>query len=71
MKKIIPFLGLLLFIISSTSCKKDHTCTCIESGSNPDADAFLYPNSSKNDAKVACNLELTQSQGDYISCEIN
>jgi hypothetical protein len=52
------------------SCKKDRTCTCIESGSNPGADAFLFPNTTKKKAKDACDLILTTSQGDYVSCEV-
>lgn len=67
-KVIIPILVCSLFAFSS--CKKDRTCTCIESGTNPDAEAFVFPNSTKKDAKDACKLILTTSQGDYVSCEV-
>lgn len=69
MKKILPIL-LCLFLFAIASCKKDRTCTCIESGSNPDAEAFLFPNTTKKKAKDACDLILTTSQGDYVSCEV-
>ena len=69
MKKLLT-IALSLFLFSMASCKKDITCTCIESGSNPGADAFLFPNTTKKKAKDACDLILTTSQGDYVSCEV-
>lgn len=69
MKKLLT-IAFSLFLFSIVSCKKDRTCTCVESGSNPGADAFVFPNTTKKKAKDACDLILTTSQGDYVSCVV-
>jgi hypothetical protein len=70
MKNKLSILVLVTFLFAFASCKKDYTCTCVESGANPDVEAYYFPNSSKKDARNACDLILTTSQGDYTSCDL-
>jgi hypothetical protein len=45
--------------VGLTSCKKDHTCTCVVTGTTL---PVVIPNSSKKDAKATCDLARTTYQ---------
>ena len=59
MKKVLLMVAVAAFAMTTTSCKKDYTCTCTDPVStyNPTADVYTYQMNDvkKKDAKAACN----------------
>ena len=61
MKKSFVFvLSLIMIAMLSSSCKKDHTCTCSYKnlGGTSGSFSFEIEDSSRKDAKEACNAYL-------------
>ncbi len=63
MKKLLTILALSIFVFAFSSCKKDWTCECIDTSTNPTSDLTTFPKTSKKKAKDACDLIETLSQG--------
>ncbi len=53
MKKVFLFAA-VISAFSFASCKKDHTCTCIDSTAGSTADVTTYPKSTKAAARANC-----------------
>jgi len=52
MKKLL-FLTFTVALLSATSCKKNYTCTCIDSDDGR-TETHTLPKSSKSDAELNC-----------------
>ena len=59
MKKLVLSIA-VVSAFSFASCKKDHTCTCIDSTAGSIATVDVYPKSSKAAARANC-LSYTQT----------
>ena len=81
MKKIILSAAVVIALVS-TSCTKDHTCTCTTttSGTPSTSSSFVttYHKSSKADATLLCDAQATQTNqtapvattGDNTTCTL-
>ena len=74
MKKVILFGAAAVFVLSLTSCKKDHTCTCdyaFDGGS--ETVVYNIPESTKSQAKTICKGQETKDVTDTeytVSCKV-
>lgn len=58
MKRIIPLIAILIFVIIATSCNKNYTCTCTvyQSGQTPQISSRPMGVMSEGDAQYNCNI---------------
>jgi hypothetical protein len=76
MKKVLLFVAVIA-AFSFASCKKDHTCTCTTTSTQPGSTSYTsvktYTKAKKGDAKKAC-ASYTQPNGSYTettTCSLN
>lgn len=77
MKKIFLFVSVLT-VVSLTSCKKDFTCTCTNSSTDPNAvgntQEITIVDAKKKDAKKRCVKTTTTDSNGYVEtsdCKLN
>lgn len=69
MKRVVLVAVASVFVLGLSSCKKDWVCVCIDKYGS---DSEIYPNTSRQAAKTACQLDETHmKQYDKdASCEL-
>ena len=63
MKKIFILSGTFILFAALSSCKKDHTCGCVGTSTEPGTTRtityFTFTNAKRSDAKRACIKSIT------------
>ena len=68
MKKVV-FSVMAIALVSLGSCRKDRTCTCVDSDDGY-TEVYTIPNSSASEAKVLCDANDYQGSTYNTECSI-
>lgn len=66
----IALLGACIAFITTTSCKKEYTCTCVYPASNIGTTQTTFKTSDKTDAQAQCSQLNAGAQANGGSCAL-